>query len=149
MSFFLRLPRESLSALNLLCVIACSLVFVSVIPAVSEALYLSSHMRLLIHTDLLQTGVSLTWKANIISWHQSNRLVSWIFWCLVKKKITAVTRNRTSFLLAGCQHCSFICNFQLLHQGEIAFKEAAISFLSLQSYYWQFLKTNKDFSVVA
>lgn len=70
MSFFLRLPTEALFVLNLLLVIACSLTFsvrVSVIPAVSEALYLSSHRQLLILTDLqdgqqlfLQTGVSLT-----------------------------------------------------------------------------------------
>lgn len=68
MSFFLRLPTESLFVLNLLLLaIACSLAFVSVIPAVSEALYLSSQRQLLILTDLqdgqqlfLQIGISLT-----------------------------------------------------------------------------------------
>lgn len=68
MSFFLRLPTECLLVLNLLLLaIACSLTFVSGIPAVPEALYLSSHRQLLILTDLqdgqqllLQTGVFMT-----------------------------------------------------------------------------------------
>lgn len=109
MSFFLRLPTEALFVLNLLLVIACSLTFsvrVSVIPAVSEALYLSSHRQLLILTDLqdgqqlfLQTGVSLTWKANIISWHQSNRLVLLIFWCIIKKKLQLSQETEHRFYL--------------------------------------------------
>lgn len=63
----------------------------------------------------LQAGVFLIWKANMISWYQSYKSVTWIFFCIIKKKkITAVTRNRRAFLLADTQNCSFICNFNFV-----------------------------------